>query len=187
MKVFEIIILGIALSMDAFAVAICKGIALKKTTAKDSIAVGGYFGLFQAIMPMLGYLIGKSFQEIIARYDHWIAFALLTIIGINMVREAIGENNEDNDESKLNHKEMIILAIATSIDAFVVGITFAFLNVNVIKASVTIGITTFIMSTIGVKMGKICGKKYGKNAEIIGGIILIALAIKIVLEHLNIL
>ncbi len=186
MKVIEIIILGIALSMDAFAVAICKGIALKKTTAKDSIVVGAYFGFFQAIMPMLGYLIGKSFQEIIALYDHWIAFALLTVIGINMIREAI-TGNDDESSNKLKHKEMIILAIATSIDAFVVGITFAFFNVNIIEASVIIGITTFIMSTIGVKMGKACGKKYGKNAEIIGGIILIALAVKIVLEHLNIL
>lgn len=186
MNVFEIFILGMALSMDAFAVAICKGMALKKTTARDLIIIGGYFGLFQAIMPMLGYLIGKSFQEIIAHYDHWIAFALLVVIGINMIREAITENN-DESSIKLKHKEMIVLAVATSIDAFVVGITFAFLNVNIIKASVIIGITTFIMSTIGVKMGKICGEKYGKNAEIIGGIILIALAIKIVFEHLNIL
>lgn len=182
----ELIILSIGLAMDAFAVAVCKGLSMKKMKWKSAIIIGLYFGVFQAFMPFIGYLLGVNFQNKIANIDHWIAFILLGIIGINMIKESISKENNISTDS-IKFKEMIILAIATSIDALAVGITFAFLRVNIILAISLIGCITFIISVIGVKVGNIFGNKYEKKAEFAGGFILIILGIKILLEHLQIL
>lgn len=186
MGIIELIILSIGLAMDAFAVSVCKGLSMKKMRWKNAIIVALYFGFFQAFMPVVGYLLGVNFQEKIANIDHWIAFILLGIIGLNMIKEALSkETDVPNDSVKF--KDMIVLAIATSIDALAVGITFAFLKVNLILAISLIGIITFIISILGVKIGNIFGNKYEKKAEFAGGVILILLGIKILLEHLGIL
>lgn len=186
MRLIEIIILSIALAMDAFAVAICKGLSLKEINLKKATLVGGYFGIFQGLMPVIGYFIGISFQDKIISYDHWIAFFLLSIIGLNMIKESLSKKKEEVNDN-LSFKEMLILSIATSIDALAVGVTFAFLKVNILLSAIMIGIITFSISTLGVKIGNLFGKKYEKKAEFIGGTILIILGIKIVLEHLNII
>lgn len=183
----EIIFLSIGLAMDAFAVATCKGLAMKSMNWKKSIIVATYFGSFQALMPIIGYILGVSFQEKIINIDHWIAFILLSAIGINMLKEAFNTNDENNKDDSVDFKNMIILAIATSIDALAVGITFAFLKCNILISALCIGIITFILSLIGVKIGNIFGAKYEKRAQVIGGIILIILGTKILLEHLKIL
>ena len=183
MGLVELIILSVGLAMDAFAVSICKGLAMKKMKWKKAIIIGLYFGIFQAIMPLIGYLLGVSFQSAITSIDHWVAFVLLVGIGANMIREAISKEKEEaNDSIKI--KDMLILAIATSIDALAIGITFAFLEVNITLAVSLIGIITFIISVIGVKIGNIFGDKYERKAELAGGIILIGLGIKILIEHL---
>ena len=171
--------------MDAFAVAICKGLSMKTMKWKSAIIIGIYFGIFQALMPGIGYLLGMNFQNKIATIDHWIAFILLGIIGINMIKEAISKENDVTNE-RIDFKEMIVLAIATSIDALAVGITFAFLKVKVAFAISLIGMITFAISVIGVKVGNLFGNKYEKKAEFAGGVILILLGIKILLEHLKI-
>ena len=182
----EILLIGIGLAMDAFAVAVCKGLSMKKFDTKKALIIGLYFGIFQGGMPVLGYLLGTTFESFITRIDHWIAFVLLTTIGANMIREAFSnETNTNND--LVDFKTMLPLAIATSIDALAVGITFAFLKVNIIAASLTIGITTFIMSFLGSKIGNKFGTKYEKKAEFIGGLILIIIGLKILLEHLAII
>lgn len=186
MGIIELIILSIGLAMDAFAVAICKGLSMAKMSWKKACVVGAYFGIFQAGMPLVGYLLGVSFQDKITSIDHWIAFILLGIIGINMIKEAIAEDTEKQNDS-IKFKDMIILAVATSIDALAVGITFAFLKVNIWLAISLIGIITFIISVVGVKIGNIFGDKYEKKAEFAGGLILILLGVKILLEHLGIL
>lgn len=183
MGLVELIILSVGLAMDAFAVSICKGLAMKKMKWKNAIIIGLYFGIFQAIMPLIGYLLGVSFQSAITSIDHWVAFVLLVGIGANMIREAISKEKEEaNDSIKI--KDMLILAIATSIDALAIGITFAFLEVNITLAVSLIGIITFIISVIGVKIGNIFGDKYERKAELAGGIILIGFGIKILIEHL---
>lgn len=183
MGLVELIILSVGLAMDAFAVSICKGLAMKKMKWKNAIIIGLYFGIFQAIMPLIGYLLGVSFQSAITSIDHWVAFVLLVGIGANMIREAMSKEKEGaNDSIKI--KDMLILAIATSIDALAIGITFAFLEVNITLAVSLIGIITFIISVIGVKIGNIFGDKYERKAELAGGIILIGLGIKILIEHL---
>ena len=186
MGFIELIILSIGLAMDAFAVAICKGLSMSKMNWKKAFIIGLYFGGFQALMPLVGYLLGINFQEKITSIDHWIAFLLLGIIGINMIKEAISKDSEKQNDS-IKFKDMLILAVATSIDALAVGITFAFLKVNILLAISLIGIITFIISVFGVKIGNLFGDKYEKKAEFAGGIILILLGIKILLEHLNIL
>ena len=186
MGFIELIILSIGLAMDAFAVAICKGLSMQKMNWKKASIIGLYFGGFQALMPLIGYLLGINFQEKITSIDHWIAFILLGIIGLNMVKEAISKETEIAKDS-IKFKDMLILAVATSIDALAVGITFAFLKVNILLAISLIGIITFIISVVGVKIGNVFGDKYEKKAEFAGGIILILLGIKILLEHLNIL
>ena len=196
MSIFGIIILSIGLGMDAFAISVCKGISfkklfklsniIKKEILKKSVIVATYMGLFQAIMPVIGYYLGVSFADKIISIDHWVAFVLLFIIGIKMIKEAISKDVEIVSDS-VDFKEMIVLAIATSIDALAVGITFAFLNVNLWLAITLIGCITFVLSLIGTKIGILFGNKYEKKAELFGGIILILLGIKIVLEHLNIL
>lgn len=184
MSFIEIIFIGVGLAMDAFAVSVCKGLSTKKLELKHSLICGGYFGFFQALMPFVGYILGVQFKDKIESIDHWIAFILLLLIGINMIKESF-DNDEDCDPD-FSFKAMIPLAIATSIDALAIGVTFAFLNVNIIYAIVVIGITTFIISMVGVKIGHIFGSKYKSKAEIVGGMILIIMGTKILLEHLGI-
>ena len=183
MGVLELILIAVGLAMDAFAVSVCKGLSMSKMEWKKAVIIGLYFGGFQALMPLIGYVLGVGFEDKIKSLDHWIAFILLVFIGINMIKEAFETKEESND--KIDFKTMIILAIATSIDALAVGVTFAFLNVNIMLAISLIGIITFIISMIGVKIGNVFGDKY--EAELAGGFILIFLGVKILLEHLGIL
>ena len=183
MTIIELLLLSIGLAMDAFAVSICKGLEIKSVKFKELFIVGLYFGFFQALMPVLGFFLGFNFQYIISPIDHWIVFILLSVIGFNMIKETFN-NNRFQISNSIDLKEMIILSIATSIDALAVGITFAFLKVSIIQASLIIGIVTLIISMIGVKVGSIFGNKYEKKAQLIGGIILILLGFKILLEHL---
>ncbi len=186
MGLLELFILAVGLSMDAFAVSVCKGLAMPKITLKKTLIVGIWFGGFQALMPALGYLLGVQFRDKITAIDHWIAFILLGLIGANMIKEACsGECEQENDS--LDFRTMFLLAVATSIDALAVGITFAFLNVHLLWAVSFIGVTTFTLSAIGVKIGNIFGTRYKSKAELAGGIILIVLGCKILLEHLGIL
>lgn len=186
MGILELLILATGLSMDAFAVSVCKGLAMKKLEFKNMAIVGLWFGGFQALMPAIGYFLGVQFKNQITAIDHWIAFVLLGIIGANMIKEACSKDDEEEVKANLDVKTMFMLAIATSIDALAVGITFAFLSVNLVHAVTFIGITTFILSAVGVGIGNIFGTKYKAKAEIAGGIILILLGIKILLEHLGI-
>lgn len=187
MSTWELLILAIGLSMDAFAVAICKGLAIKEAKLKHMIITGAYFGGFQALMPVAGYLLGVNFKGLIERFDHWIAFLLLVLIGGNMLREALKKEEEEEMNTSFGPKSMIPLAVATSIDALAVGVTFAFLQVQIIPAVSMIGVTTFLFSFVGVKIGNIFGLKYKTKAEFAGGIILILIGLKILLEHLGIL
>ena len=227
MGLLELFILAIGLSMDAFAVSICKGLALPKINLKSAGIVGLWFGAFQALMPLIGYLLGVNFRSYIVSIDHWIAFVLLALIGANMIKEALSDDDEEEEveirnlkrgseegtigvcsldscsisptgqvalsrkdngiKEILGFKTMFLLAVATSIDALAMGITFAFLNVNIIPAISFIGVVTFTCSAIGVKIGNIFGLKYKSKAEIAGGVILILLGCKILIEHLGIL
>ena len=184
-------LIGVSLSMDAFAVAICKGLAMRKVNKKQCFVIALFFGGFQALMPFLGWLLGTRFESYITSIDHWIAFVLLAFIGGKMIVEAV-RDKDDNPEitemdPPLNIKEMFVLAVATSIDALAVGITFAFLEVPIVQAIAIIGTTTFIISIAGVYIGNFFGNKYKNKAEIVGGVILILIGIKILLEHLGIL
>ena len=187
MSTTELFILAIGLSMDAFAVAICKGLSLGRASFKNSCTIGLWFGGFQALMPTVGYLLGVNFTYIIQSYDHWIAFALLLAIGANMIREAREKDCCEDKNSSLSFRTMLLLATATSIDALAVGVTFAFLEVNIIKAALFIGAITLVCSIAGVKIGAVFGAKYKSAAELTGGIILILTGLKILLEHLNII
>lgn len=186
MGLIELFLIAVGLSMDAFAVSVCKGLAMPKCTFKKAAIVGLWFGGFQALMPAIGYVLGAQFQETIASIDHWIAFVLLALIGGNMIHEAL-DNDEEEADASLDVKTMFLLAVATSIDALAIGITFAFLKVNIIPAVCFIGIVTFIISFAGVKIGNVFGVRYKNKAEIVGGIILILLGLKILLEHLGFL
>ena len=186
MDLIELFLIAVGLSMDAFAVSVCKGLAMPKCTFKKAAIVGLWFGGFQALMPAIGYILGAQFQEAIASIDHWIAFVLLALIGGNMIPEAL-DNDEEEADASLDVKTMFLLAVATSIDALAIGITFAFLKVNIIPAVCFIGIVTFIISFAGVKIGNVFGARYKNKAEIVGGIILILLGLKILLEHLGFL
>lgn len=186
MGIAELLILSVGLGMDAFAVAVCKGIGMKKMNWKKAGIIGIYFGGFQAMMPIIGYFLGTAFESVVTNIDHWIAFILLGIIGINMIKEAFSDETENcNDD--ISFKTMLILAIATSIDALAIGITFAFLEVNLLLAISLIGIITCILSIFGTKIGNKFGNKYEQKAEIAGGLILILLGVKILLEHLHII
>lgn len=184
MGLFELFMIAVGLSMDAFAVAICKGLSVEKVKVKHGLIVGLYFGGFQAGMPLLGYFLGSSFAKYIENFDHWIAFVLLGIIGINMIRES-GEAEEEVNAS-FGFKTMFPMAVATSIDALAVGISFAIMQVQIGWAVTFIGIITFTLSAIGVKIGNHFGTKYKSKAELFGGIVLILLGIKILLEHLGV-
>lgn len=186
MGVIELLLLSVGLAMDAFAVAICKGISMKKMNWKKAIIIGIYFGGFQALMPTIGYFLGTFFQNLITSIDHWIAFILLGIIGGEMIKESFEEDSENRNDD-VSIKTMLVLSIATSIDALAIGITFAFLKVNLPLAVSLIGIITFILAIVGTKIGNRFGDKYESKAELTGGIILVLLGIKILLEHMNIM
>lgn len=184
----ELALLAIGLSMDAFAVSICKGLAMKRATLKAGLICGTWFGGFQALMPLLGYFLGTLFASAIEAFDHWVAFILLALIGVNMLREAFGSSDEASGGADLSLKTMFIMAVATSIDALAVGISLAMAgNVNIFVAIAMIGATTFVLSAVGVKVGNVFGSRYEKKAEAAGGIILILLGLKILLEHLGVL
>ena len=185
MSFIEIFFIGIGLAMDAFAVSICKGLSMKKINYKKAEIVGLYFGVFQAGMVLIGDLLGNSFEEFIKNIDHWVAFFLLVCIGINMIREVFQKEESYNDD--VSFKTMVPLALATSIDALACGITFACLSIKIAMPSITIGIITFVLSFIGVAIGKKFGNKFKTKAQILGGAILILLGIKILLEHLGII
>ncbi len=186
MTILEILLIAIGLAMDAFAVSICKGLSMKKMNWKKALIVGIYFGIFQALMPIIGYFLGSTFEDLVTHIDHWIAFVLLVAIGGNMLKEAFA-NNSENCNDNVDFKTMSILAIATSIDALAVGITFAFFQANIWVSATIIGIVTFAISIIGVKIGNRFGNKYERRAETVGGFILIFMGVKILLEHLGII
>ena len=189
MNFVELLIIAIGLSMDAFAVSIGKGLSLKKIKLSHALKVGLWFGGFQALMPLIGYMLGSTFAEIVSTFDHWVAFVLLSLIGGNMIKESL-ENDSDND-CDCNKKDkngfglttMFTLAVATSIDALAIGVTFSFFKVAIIPAIITIGITTFLFSVAGLKIGHIFGCKYKSHAELFGGVILILIGLKILIEH----
>ncbi len=182
MGIFEIFAISLSLAMDAFAVSICKGLSIRKMNWKNAIVTGAYFGSFQAIMPVLGFYLGVQFEALITSVDHWIVFVLLLIIGGNMIKESRSECDNLNDS--FDFKTMLPLAVATSIDAMAVGITFACLDVNIIPAALTIGIITFLCGTVGVKIGNAFGLKYKSKAEFAGGVVLILIGTRILLEQL---
>ncbi len=189
MGFLELLLLAVGLSMDAFAVSLCKGLSMKKANLKASAVCGIWFGGFQALMPLIGYFLGTMFADAIVSVDHWIAFGLLTLIGINMLKEAFSKEESCEDcNADLSVKTMFIMAVATSIDALAVGISLAMAgNVNIFAAVALIGITTFLLSGVGGKIGNIFGSRFEKPAQIAGGVILILLGTKILLEHLGVL
>ncbi|MDY5806727.1 MAG: manganese efflux pump MntP family protein [Lachnospira sp.] len=184
MGFWELFILAVGLSMDAFAVSVCKGLSLGKIKAKHMCLAGIWFGGFQALMPLVGYFLGSFFADVITKYSHWIAFALLAFLGAKMIKESF--ESEELDDN-MGWKTMLVLAVATSIDASAVGVTFAFLDVNILFAVIVIGVTTFAFSAAGVKIGSVFGEKYKSKAEIAGGIILILIGLKILLDGLGII
>ena len=182
----ELLILAVGLSMDAFAVAVCKGLSIRALMPRHAVIVGLWFGAFQALMPLIGWLLGASFAGMIAAVDHWIAFVLLSFIGGNMIREALDKGEEECDPS-LAPMAMLLLAVATSIDALAVGVTFAFLRVDLLPAVTLIGVCTFVISAAGVKVGNVFGSRYKAGAELFGGAVLVLIGLKILLEHLDLL
>lgn len=188
MTLTELFIIAVGLSMDAFAVAVCKGLAVYKVKPKHMVLAGAWFGGFQALMPLIGYLLGATFEEYITKIDHWVAFILLGIIGANMIKEAVSKDDGDCTDASMGVKQMFTLAVATSIDALAVGITFALLpDVSIGAAVGFIGVITFILSAVGIKIGNIFGAKFKSKAELTGGIILILMGLKILLEHLGVI
>lgn len=183
MSFLEILLIGIGLSMDAFAVSVGKGLSVGRTRLRHALSVGLWFGGFQALMPLIGYFIGSSFASFVTEIDHWIAFGLLFLIGANMIRESV-KNDDDNVDSSFSFRTMLVLAIATSIDALACGISFAFVGVKIWEAVLIIGLTTFILSILGLKTGSFLGERFHKGAGIAGGIVLIAIGIKILIDHL---
>ena len=185
MSWFELFLTALALSMDAFAAAVCKGLSVKVMRPKHLLLTGLYFGGFQALMPLIGYYLGKQFETFVTSFDHWIAFILLGVIGLNMIRES--RSPAEETDCSFSAKSMLPLAIATSIDALAVGITFALLDdIKILPAVGSIGVITFALSALGVKVGNVFGAKYKSRAELIGGIVLIGMGLKILFEHLGI-
>ena len=184
MSIIEIALIGVGLAMDAFAVSICKGLAMRRMNYKKAIIIAAFFGVFQALMPALGYVLGTTFANKIAAIDHWIAFMLLALIGANMIKEALSSDDDECQDDSLRLGDLIMLSIATSIDALAVGITFAFFNVSLLLSVSMIGIITFIICVIGVKVGNVFGEKYKSKAELAGGLILIVMGAKILIDHL---
>lgn len=182
MSIIELLLIAMGLSMDAFAVSIGKGLSVCHLRPHHSMSVGLWFGGFQAMMPLIGYALGASFASLVSDYDHWIAFVLLGIIGANMIKEAFSK--EEKSDPDFSFKTMLIMAIATSIDALAIGVSFAFLGVNILTAAIVIGITTFLFSVAGIKIGNLFGCRYKSKSEFIGGVVLIIIGTKILMEHL---
>ena len=190
MSIVELFLIGVGLSMDAFAVAVCQGLCMPKLNLRQGGVIALYFGGFQALMPLIGWFLGSQFAGYIQSFDHWVAFVLLALIGGNMVREALSPEEEETScavNSKLDHKKLFVMAVATSIDALAIGVAFAFMDVLILPAVSLIGCTTFCLSLVGVVVGNFFGSRYKKRAELTGGIIWILLGVKILLEHLGIL
>ena len=188
MGFFELFLIGIGLSMDAFAVAICKGLGMERINKRDALLLALFFGGFQALMPLTGYLLGSRFASYIERWDHWIAFVLLAFIGGNMIRESREQEEEEAKHcGSIRYRELFTLAVATSIDALAVGVSFAFLGVHIAPAVTLIGCTTFVLTLVGVWVGNLFGSRYKSRAELTGGIILVLIGVKILLEHLGVL
>lgn len=185
----ELFVLAVGLSMDAFAVSICKGLSLGKIKFKNMCIAGAWFGGFQALMPLIGYFLGSFFSDMITQYSHWVAFVLLAIIGGNMIKESFEKEDECEDcgGNSMSFKSMFMLAIATSIDALAIGVSLAFLNVSIVPAVSFIGVTTFVLSAAGVKIGSIFGTKYKSKAEFFGGVVLVLIGLKILLEGLGVI
>ena len=187
MDILELFLIAIGLSMDAFAVSVCKGLSVQRLKPRHYLLTGAWFGGFQALMPAIGFLLGSAFEQYIVSFDHWIAFVLLALIGGNMVKESFGQDAGDHDDS-FSVRTMFLLAVATSIDALAVGVTFALLpDVQILAAVSLIGVTTFLLSAAGLKVGNVFGLRYKARAELAGGVILILMGLKILLEHLGIL
>ncbi|MFV0394076.1 MAG: manganese efflux pump MntP family protein [Coprobacillaceae bacterium] len=185
MSFFELLLISIGLAMDAFAVSVCKGLSMPRLSYKKAIIIALFFGGFQAIMPFIGYHLGLSFSDKIEAIDHWVVFILLGVIGFNMIKEALSNDDEEIDkDGSIRVLDLTMLAIATSIDALAIDIGFAFLNVDILPSIVLIGIITFILCIIGVKVGNVFGEKYSSKAEFAGGSILLLIGIKVLLEHL---
>ncbi|MGV8084195.1 MAG: manganese efflux pump MntP family protein [Coriobacteriia bacterium] len=186
MRLWELFVIALGLSMDAFAVSVGKGLSVPRTTLKHTAIVGVWFGGFQALMPLIGYLLGSSFRSLVTTWDHWIAFVLLVLIGVNMIRES-RKAAEENLGASFRWRQMFPLAVATSIDALAVGVTFAFLDVRIVPAVAFIGVVTFAFSAIGLKIGNVFGTRFKSGAELFGGLVLILIGTKILLEHLGVL
>ena len=185
MTLWELFLLAVGLSMDAFAVSVCKGLSLGRIELKHMVKAGVWFGGFQALMPLIGYFLGSFFSDLITKWDHWIAFLLLLLIGGGMIKESFSK--EEEVDANMDAKSMLMLAIATSIDALAVGVTFAFLKVNIVPAISFIGVVTFVFSAVGIEIGSIFGIKYKSKAELAGGIVLILIGLKILLEGVGVL
>lgn len=185
MGLVELLLIAVGLSMDAFAVSVCKGLSVRELRPKHALLAGLYFGGFQALMPLLGWLLGIRFESLITSIDHWIAFGLLAVIGANMIKESFGEADELSDD--FGFRTMLLLAVATSIDALAVGISFAFLSVDIVPAASLIGVTTFLLSAVGIYIGRAFGLRFKAKAEFAGGVILILIGLKILLEHLGLI
>lgn len=186
MDPLSVLLMAVGLAMDAFAVAICKGLAMKRPGIRQILIVGIWFGVFQALMPVIGYYLGSSFYSYIEDYDHWIAFILLALIGVNMIREAISDEEEGVDAST-GFRTMLVLAVATSIDALAVGISLAMTGDDIMTSAVVIGVVTFLISASGVKIGSLFGDRFGKKAELVGGVILILIGLRVLLDHLGLI
>lgn len=184
MGVIELIVVAIGLAMDAFAISLGKGLTARHVALRHALTAGAWFGGFQALMPLVGYALGYSFTEVVANIDHWIAFGLLLLIGLNMIREALWGDDEAQD-ADFGFRVMFVMAVATSIDALAIGVTMAFLNVNILLAATVIGVVTFALSVVGVYLGSHIGDKLGSRVGVLGGVILIALGVKILIEHLS--
>ena len=189
MSLGELLIIAVGVSMDAFAVAVCKGLSIQKLKLRHALIVGLWFGVFQALMPTIGWLLGSAFADLITKVDHWVVFILLAIIGGNMIRESLHKDEDECEECNcsLAFGTMLMLALATSIDALAVGVSFALLNVNVLAVVLSIGLCTFLISTIGVKIGNVFGARFKSKAEFLGGAVLVLMGLKILLEHLGVI
>ena len=183
MGLLELLLIAVGLSMDAFAVSVCKGLSVQKIRLRHALLAGLYFGGFQFLMPVIGWLLGVRFEHLIQSVDHWIAFGLLSVIGLSMIRESRGKSEELNDD--FGFRTMLLLAVATSIDALAVGVTFAFLQVSILPAAGLIGVITFLLSALGIRIGSVFGARFRSGAELAGGVILILIGLKILLEHLG--
>ena len=187
MGIVEVFLIGVGLSMDAFAVSVCKGLGMKRIDYKAAAIIALFFGVFQAAMPLIGWALGSQLQWLIEPVDHWVAFGLLVLIGGKMIWDAVNDEDNETQEFKLDYKELVLLAIATSIDALATGIAFSCTQVSIVPAVVLVGCTTFVISIIGVCIGNRFGSRYEKPSAIVGGIVLIIIGVKVLLEHLGIL